>query len=300
MTRFALRRPIALATVLVAATAATGVALAQTAATPSGNFGGGAIAVPVSEKTVAKDMLLSIRAVSGGRIGVDGQLFAGCGIGTITGDSNLGADGSFTLTGSVTRKPLLRVRQTTTFAVRGKLTADGGSGTASMKLIVRSKGHRTRTCSSRTVSWAILRPVGTGAEAAGAPTDNTLFGLTSQSGPRAKRPIVLHTASGGRRIDRLIFGFRTTCSQQRIVPADDVDISPEFDVAADGSFREVERFKVTYSDVVARTTVVVRGQFDASGGVAGNLSVTERYTSRKTGRRVDVCETGTRTWSAHT
>jgi hypothetical protein len=300
MTRFALRRPLAITVALVAVTAMSAVARAQTSAAPTGNFGGGTLAVPVSEKTVAKDMLLSIRSVAGGRIGVDGQMFAGCGIGTITGDAKLAADGSFALTGKVTRKPLVSVRQTTSFTVKGTLTADGGQGTASMKLSVSAKGHKARSCSSHTVSWTVRRPVATGAAPAAAPTDNLLYGLTSQSGPRAKRAIVLHTASGGRRIDRLTFGFRSTCSQKRIIAADDVDISPEFDVAADGSFREVERFKVTYSDVVANTTVVVRGQFDEAGGAAGKLAVTERYTSRKSGKRVDECVTGTRSWSAHT
>ena len=47
-----------------------------------------------------------------------------------------------------------------------------------------------------------------------------------------------------------------------------------------------------------RTTVVLRGQFDAAGGATGKLSVTERYASRKSGKSVDVCKTGTRTWAA--
>ena len=50
--------------------------------------------------------------------------------------------------------------------------------------------------------------------------------------------------------------------------------------------------------VFARTTVVMRGQFDQAAGAAGKLSVTERFTSRKTGKRVDVCATGTLAWSA--
>jgi hypothetical protein len=77
-----------------------------------------------------------------------------------------------------------------------------------------------------------------------------------------------------------------------------VNFSPEFDVAADGSFREVERFNATFEDVKVSTTVVLRGQFDAAGNAAGKLSVTERYRSRRSGKRVDVCSTGTRSWSA--
>ena len=125
-----------------------------------------------------------------------------------------------------------------------------------------------------------------------------MYGLTSQDGAHAKRAIVLHVASAGRRIDRALFGYRTTCVRGRVVVAEDVDITPEFDVAADGAFREVERFSTKFADVTLKTTVVLRGQFDTAGGATGKLAVTERYFSRKSGKSVDVCKTGTRTWSA--
>src|SRR5688500_18985181 len=92
------RRALAIGFVATASTAA--VALAQAPATPSGNFGGGAVAVPVDEDTVAKDMLLSIRALANGRIGVDGHLYTSCGHATIKGKTSLAADGSFTLRGN--------------------------------------------------------------------------------------------------------------------------------------------------------------------------------------------------------
>lgn len=302
-------RRVALAALAGAATSG-GVALAQESApatggvTPApagpvvGNFGGGALRVPVSETTIAKDMLLSIRALPRGRARLDGHIYTRCGLGTISGDTKVAADGSFVARGETARRPVLGVRETTRFVVRGRMTApDQGEGTARLNLRVRVRGHRTRTCRSHTVTWFVRRP-GPAAAAAPAPAEATLYGLTSQKGPRARRAIVLHTASEGRRVDRLTFGFRTTCSRRRIVVADDLNVSPEFDVAADGSFRYVERFKVTYADVIARTTVVVRGQFDASGGAAGKLAVTERYVNRRSGRRVDVCRSGVRRWAA--
>lgn len=290
------RRALALATAFAATAATAGIAFGEAAA-PSGNFGGGAIAVPVKETTVAKDMVLSIRARSGGRIAVDGQIYARCGLATISGDAKLAADGRFRLRGDVTRRPLVGARHTSTFDVRGTLTADGGTGTANVKLRVRPKGRATRSCTSRTVTWTVRRPVGAGAAAPG-PAEATLYGVTSQSAARARHGIVLHAASGGRRIERAMFGYRAKCDRGRIVESDDVNISPEFDVEADGSFRVVERFKATFADVIVRTTVVLRGQFDAAGDAAGKLSVTERYASRRSGKRVDVCATGTRSWSA--
>jgi hypothetical protein len=95
-----------------------------------------------------------------------------------------------------------------------------------------------------------------------------------------------------------VIGYRVTCDSRRVVVSDDVNFSPEFDVNADGSFRTVERFKRTFADVRLSTTVVVRGQFDQTGGAAGKLSVTQHYTDRRTGRAVDACTTGTQTWSA--
>jgi hypothetical protein len=291
------RRALALAIAFVIVAATAGIAFGQEAATPTGNFGGGAIALPVKETSVARDMLLSIRARSGGRLGVDGQIYARCGLATISGDVKLDAAGQFTLRGEVTRKPLVGTRNTSTFVVRGTLTPDGGEGTATVKLRVRAKRRATRTCTSETVRWTVRRPVDAAA-AAGAPTEATLYGTTSQGAPRAKQAIVLHAASGGLRIERATFGYRGACDRGRIVETDDVNISPEFDVAAGGSFRAVERFRATFKDVIVRTTVVLRGQFDAAGNAAGKLVVTERYVSRRTGKRVDVCQTGTRSWSA--
>ena len=291
-----LRRAVALATAFAATAATAGIAFGQAAA-PSGNFGGGAIAVPVKETTIAKDMVLSIRAGTDGRIGVDGQIYARCGLGTISGNGRIGSEGRFTLRGSVTRRPLVGTRNTSTFVVRGTLTADGGTGTANVRLRVRTKGRATRSCSSRTVTWTVRRPADVGALAPG-PAETTLYGVTSQRSSRARHGIVLHAASGGRRIERAMFGYRAKCDRGRIVESDDVNISPEFDVAADGAFRVVERFKTTFADVIVRTTVVLRGGFDAAGNAAGRLSVTERHASRRSGKRVDVCATGTRSWSA--
>jgi len=297
MTESRLRRSLALFVAFVIVAATAGVAFGDAAPAPAGNLGGGAIAVPVSESTVAKDMLLSIRTGTEGRIGVEGQIYASCGLGTISGDAKVGSDGRFTLRGAVTRRPLVGTSHRSTFVVRGSLLDDGGTGTASVKLRVRTKGRATRNCTSRTVTWTVRRPVDAVAAAPG-PAEATLYGLTSQKAARARQAIVLHAASAGRRIERATFGYRATCERGRIVESDDVNISPEFDVAADGSFRAVERFKATFADVIVRTTVVLRGQFDTAGNAAGRLSVTERYASRRSGKRVDVCATGTRSWSA--
>jgi hypothetical protein len=289
------RRAVAIGFVAAAGTA--GVALAQASATPAGDFGGGTIALPVDEDTIAKDMLLSIRALESGRIGVDGHLYTGCGLATIAGRTSLAAGGRFTLRGDASRKPVLGVTERTTFTVSGQLTAAGGTGIA--RATVRAKAGRraARTCKSRTVSWTVRSPGGVAAPAP-APAEGTLFGLTGQAGANAKRPIVLHAARGGRAIERLVLAFRASCEERRIAVTDDVNYSPEFDVAADGSFRSVERFRINFADVTQRTTLIVRGQFDQAGAVAGRLSVTQRYTNRRNGRRVDLCRTGTQTWSA--
>lgn len=290
------RRALAIAFILAAATA--GLAYAQTAAAPVGNFGGGALAVPVDEHTVAKDMVLSMRARSDGRLGVDGQLYTRCGLALISGDAKLAADGGFTARGTAKTKPVVGVTETSTFVVKGRLTADGGTGTARATLRVRVKRHAIRTCTSRTVGWTVRRAAAAAAAPAPAPAESLLYGLTSQRGPHANRQIVLHTTSGGHSIDRVVAGYRARCDRGRVSVADEVNYSPEFDVTPAGSFRHVETFTVPFSDVIARTTVVMRGQFDQAAGAAGKLSVTERFTSRKTGKRVDVCATGTLTWSA--
>jgi hypothetical protein len=278
--------------------AGVAVAVAQTAAKPTGDFGGGAIAVPVDEDTVAKDMLLSIRARSNGEIGVDGQMFGSCAVGTIKGSTRLAADGRFRLTGSATRRPVVGVSERTSFTVAGRLTAEGGQGTAKMRVRVRRKGRATKLCESRTVRWTVGQAGGPSPAAPAPAARATLFGMTSQNGPRAKRAVVLHAANGGRAIERFTFSFRTSCDKRRIVVTEDLNVTPEFDVAADGSFSETERFRATFSDVIVRTTVVVDGRFDVGGGASGTVSVIENYTNARNGKRVDSCETGTLAWSA--
>ena len=293
------RRAIAIGCIAAASTA--GVALAQAPAIAPADFGGGAIAVPVDEDSVRSDMVLSIRTVAGGRIGVDGQMTTACGNATIRGKATLAAGGSFTLRGNATRRPLLEVTERTAFTVTGTMTADGGTGTARATVRVSGARRKARACKSATVRWTVRRGADLAAPApapAPAPAEATLFGLTAQRGANARRPIVLHVARAGRSIDRAVLSFRTPCESRRIVVTDDVNFSPEFAVAADGSFRAVERFRVTYSDVIQRSTIVLRGQFDAAGGVTGRLSVTQRYTNRRNGRRVDDCKTGTQAWSA--
>lgn len=296
MTAPRLRRAAAIALAAGAATAC--VAPTAIAATPSGNFGGGAIAVPVDENSVARDMLLALRALPDGRVGIDGQLYTNCGPGAIRGDTKLAADGSFTLRGEAKRRPVVGVTETTTFVVRGTLTADGASGTARGRLKIDPRRGETRTCKSREVAWTLRGGAGAAAPAPAPAAASTLFGLTSQDASRARHAVVLHTADGGRSIERFLFSFRATCDRGRVVVFDEQDFSPEFDVAADGSFRNVEKFRLSYSDVSVRSTVVVRGQFDQAGGAAGKLSVTQRFSSRRTGKAVDVCRTGVRTWSA--
>lgn len=291
------RRAIAIG--LAVAAGSAGVALAQAPASTTGNFGGGAIAVPVDEDTVAKDMLLSIRAVASGRIGVDGQLSTNCGPATIKGRTSLAAGAAFTLRGTATRKPVLGVTERTTFTVSGRLTAEGGgTGTAKATVSVKAGKRAARTCKSRTVGWTVRRPGDAPAAPAPAPAMGTLFGLTAQSGTNARKAVVLHVTKAGRAIERFVLAFRARCEKRLIVVTDDVNYSPEFELAADGSFRFVERFRVNFSDVAQRTTIVVRGQFDQAGAVAGQVAVTQRYTNRRNGRRVDVCKTGPLAWSA--
>jgi hypothetical protein len=291
------RRAIGVAFSLAAVTA--GGAYAQTAGAPVGNFGGGAIAVPVSEKTIAKDMVLSLRAQSGGRLGVEGQLSTPCGRATITGRAKLTAGGSFTSRGAVKITPVPGVSGTSTFVVKGRLTADGGTGTARTTMRVRVKGRTARTCPSPTISWTVRRAGGpVDSPGPAPPAESLLYGLTSQRGARTNRSIVLHTTNGGRSIDRVVAGFRAKCDRGRVGITDEMNYSPEFDVTAVGAFRSLEKFNVTFSDVVERVTILLRGQFDQGGSASGTLSVTERFTSRKTGKRLDECATGTLTWSA--
>lgn len=262
------------------------------------DHGGGAIAAPVRERSVARDMVLSLRGPAGGRVAVDGNMFAPCGLGTIRGTAPLRAGRRFTLRGTTSRRPARGVRVRSTFTVSGRATAEGFIGTARLRLRVRRRGARTRTCSSREVAWRVRRIAPADAGPAPAPAGATLYGAQSQRATRARRAVVLRTSAGGRTVERAVFAFRTSCRDRRVVVSDDVNVSGEFEVAPDGSFRHVERYRVGYPDSIMRATALIKGRFDSSGAAAGRLYVTERYQDRRTGRRHDVCRTGTRSWSA--
>lgn len=85
-----------------------------------------------------------------------------------------------------------------------------------------------------------------------------------------------------------LFAYQRTC--RRAAPYSN-DVTPGAAVGPDGSFALRERFRIPYTDAVERFRVRVDGRFSATG-VSGSLRVTSVARSRRTGRVVDRCDTG--------
>jgi hypothetical protein len=109
----------------------------------------------------------------------------------------------------------------------------------------------------------------------------------------------MRVSSDGHRLTAGLFGFVETCRHVRAVDAfpSIIDIVKPATIAADGSFRSVERNRFRLSHVIDHEVIVFAGRFTANGA-AGTLSFTDRYSSRADGKLVDVCGTGNVPWTA--
>lgn len=274
----------------VAAAAASAVVPATASAQ---TFAGGSIGAGASTNAVGTSEL-GFR-VSGSRITVRGTAQIRCrrnrsaeveGIGS----GALNADGSFRVTFSRRRlqlgaSPRFRRRVVVSGQVRGADVVGRLEATAS--------GNGVSGCQGAIDYLARSAPA-VGTDAAAPPAGATLIGRTGQAkgGPFG---LNLRVSPDGRRVTHLVAGARYTC--RRLRPYQETNYSPTIAIAADGTFRKVERFTVRFSDVVDSVTITTTGRFVA-GGATGTWQARSVSRARGTRRIVDRCGTGRRSWSA--
>ena len=249
------RRAIAIGCIAAAGTA--GVALAQAPATPAGNFGGGAIAVPVDENTIAEGHAAG--DPRGGRAGASASTASSprpCGHATIRGKTTLAADGQ--LHAARHRDPQAGGRRHRAHGVHRDGHADR------RRRHGHGEGDGPRACRQAGARRAPARAARSPGRCAGPARSRrprrhrreaTLFGLTAQSGASAKRPIVLHVTKAGRAIDRLVLGFRAPCEQppHRRAPTTSTT-RPSSTSTRTGRFAPSSASGCNFSDVTQRTT----------------------------------------------
>jgi hypothetical protein len=279
-------RSARLAVAVVAASAAVpATASAQT-------FAGGGIGPGARSYTGTSELGFRVRD---GRITVRGAAQIQCRGGRTsevegTASGPLNADGTFRLTFTRRRLQLVtssryRRRVLVTGQVRGAEVAGRIEATAS--------GGGVRGCRG-TFDFLARSAPALSTDAAPPPGGRTLIGMTSgtRGGPFG---LNLRVGPDGRRITHLVTTARNRC--RRLRPYQETNYSPPIAIAEDGTFRQVERFKIRFSDVTDSVTITTTGRFVA-GGATGTWQARTVSRSRRTRRIVDRCGTGRLTWSA--
>lgn len=282
----------ALAAVAVAAPASAQV---PPPAPVAGNFGGGVVLAPPDDPLGAGNAVIGIRAING-KLRIEATIRGRCGGGTFPARATLAADGRFVAKGTNRRRPEPGIRVKTTYRITGTLTASGISdGTAKATNEIRVKGKGPVTCKSGTVGFSARRPIG-GIGMAGVAPGSRYYGVTSEKRHGARRGIVLRVSSDGQSLTRALYGLTLKCGKLKLP---DILDTPRRSLPIDGQGRVKDRIVDTFRDRRTETRVVERFSGTlGSNGAQGTLSNTERTRSRKTGKLIETCKSGTIKWTA--
>jgi hypothetical protein len=201
----------------------------------------------------------------------------------------LNPDGSFAFRRTVRGRPGGGPLRTARIRMAGVVAGNAASGTVSVKLSLRRRGRVTAKCSSGTRNWQARMPAPLGPPSTARP-NTVYYGFTSQAGdPRRPFPVVFQVDGTGGRIVAVTFRYRLRCRSGMSYELDDV--TPAVPVAADGTFHLRERFWQHYANGDERYRVTLDGRFQTDG-MSGGLHVTSVLRSRRTGRVIDRCSTG--------
>lgn len=290
-----------------AATAAAGTAFAQAPAELAGNYGGGAILSPPHSLGAPGNVLLGFRITGATRLRFNAGMGVRCGSGYFSGRATLAPDGSFASAGTITRRFRGGVRVRSTYELTGTVAGAAASGTARLRNRIFENGRLTRTCATGSVQWGARRPTGD-LGAPGATPSAPLYGTTSQRLEGQRRAIVMRVSSDGAKLVRAAYEVTLTCSSRRtpdlaygarsrtVIAVYD---SPRRNLAltADGAFSDVERFRFRTEAAVLRSTERFGGRLGMAGA-SGTFSLITRVSSRRTGRTIGTCRSGTVAWTA--
>jgi hypothetical protein len=285
--------------------AVVGLVLAGTAsaqdpvppAPPVGNFGGGNVLAPPHDPLGRGSAVIGLRSVAGGKLQLEATIRGSCGGGTFPARTTVAADGTFEAKGTNTRRPQRGVRVRTTYRIAGTLTVTGvDNGSASATTQVRISGQKTLTCKSGTVAFKLRRP-GADAGVAGGVASARYYGFTSERRDGPHRGLVLRVSKDGKSLTRALYAATLICNGKEEIP--DIIDTPRrsLPIGADGTISD--RVKSTFKDAktITRSDEIFDGTL-GSLGAAGSLSITEKTSSRKTGKLLKTCRTGKLSWSA--
>jgi hypothetical protein len=258
--------------------------LSAPAAAHAADYGGGT--APDSVRRANGQLtLIGFRMADDGTGRVIVKVAAGCGAAKAARDIGLAADGSFSVEATRTVRVGGGVRQRSDIALSGQMVGPVAGGTVRARVTFRRRGRVVERCNSGTREWS-ARATGAATTGAGA-----FYGLTSQTG----RPFPFVLSASGTRVRVAAFDYRMRC--RRGGGFEWENITPGGRIAPDGTFSLYEQFSRTWREGRReRFWVRVEGQVTPTG-VSGHVAVTSVLRSR-TGRVIDRCTTGRRTFAA--
>lgn len=266
-------------------------ALAWPAAAQGADYAGGT-APETKAKSGRQLTLVGIRTAADGTARLSVKV-ATCIVAGGSRRLRLAADGTFSIDDVIRGRVRenSRLRQRTRIRMTGRIAGAVASGTVRADVRLTRRGRRVDRCTSGTRTWqaraAVAEPTPAAPQAGGA-----YHGLTSQSDGRPLA-FVLRVDPRARRVRTTAFEYSQRCRRGRF---DWENITPGARIAADGTFRQRERFSYRWREGLERYRVKVDGRFTPTG-VSGTLSVRSVLRSRS-GRVLDRCSTGRLTFAA--
>jgi hypothetical protein len=264
------------------ALAAAVLCLALPATANAADYGGGT--APDSVRRANGQLtLVGFRMADDGSGRAIVKVAAGCGAAKAARDIGLAADGTFTFEATETVRVGGGVRQRSEITMSGQIVGPVASGSVTARVTFRRGRRVLERCNSGTRQW--------NARAAGAvaPAGPAYYGLSSETA----RPFPFVLSVGGSRVRVAAFDYRMRCRRGGY---EWENITPGGALAADGTFSLRERFSRSSRAGRERFRVKVDGQITGAQAT-GTLSVTSVVRSRS-GRVIDRCRTGRRTFSA--
>ncbi len=264
------------------ALAAAALLLLFPATAGAADYGGGT--APDSVRRANDQLtLIGFRMADDGSGRASVKVAAGCGVAKAARDIGLAADGTFTVDTVETERQPRGVRQRSEITLTGQIVGPVASGTVRARVTFRRGNRVVERCNSGTRQWN-ARGAGAVAAPAGA-----FYGLTDQT----TRPFPFVLGVGGSRVRVAAFDYRMKCRRGGF---EWENITPGGRIAADGTFSLDERFSRRWREGRERFRIRVAGQVTATGAT-GQVEVSSVVRSQS-GRVIDRCATGRRTFSA--
>lgn len=244
-----------------------------------------------------RDVILSFEGLGGERLRVRSLANAYCPridgfVGDVLSTRHAAGGGTAIRVDRTIRRAFDGRRFTLRYAIRGTVEDAAGSGTFRLRATMRTRTGRSVGCDTGTLPWQVRSASPSGDLSAARPPGGTRSHGLVEGG---RLPISLRASADGTRLLRSAWSVRVRCREAGAY--NEFNVTPPADLRPDGSFGASERFSFNDGDERLSFRTRFRGRFDATGAAAGIVRMQLTVFDRRTGRRIDTCDSGTRDWT---